>query len=144
MTQDRSARAALTPAARWRGIEDDLGPRIEWEVVGPGLIGAALRPFFVCAVCGERITGGLANALFELDGVGGYTGRWVVVHRGGPCDSPGGPFRSWSWGELSMDLVRLLHNSGYNLGELSREISLMVESESRLAEAERQQEGEPA
>jgi hypothetical protein len=124
------------------GSEESEGARIEWEIGGPGFLGPTVTPFFVCAVCGERITQGDANALFEFDGAGGYTGRWVVVHRGDRCDPPGGPFRRWGWEELWTQLVHLLHNSGYDLEEVWRKVRRMVESERRWEEAQRQREEE--
>ena len=90
------------------------------EIDGPGLLGGGTAaPFFVCATCGERITGGDANALFEFDDAGGYTGQSAVIHRGDRCDPPGGPFRRWGWVELGKHLSNLLHNSGYDMGALA-------------------------
>jgi hypothetical protein len=93
---------------------------VEFEIYRPGNPGrGTVARFFVCAACGERITGGDANALFESDAAGGLTGRSAVVHRGDRCDPPGGPFRSWRWVELGKHLSDLLHNSGYDLEALA-------------------------
>lgn len=87
---------------------------LDFELDGPGMLGGGtIAPFFVCATCGERITDGDANALFEPDREGGRTGRFIIVHRG-TCD-PGG----WEWQRLDSLLRLLLSNSGYDLEALA-------------------------
>jgi hypothetical protein len=89
---------------------------LEFELGGPGALGGGtIAPFFVCATCGERITGGDANVLFERNAKGGLTGRFVVAHRRRECDAPWNNGRQWwEWQSLDSLLMELLDNSGYD------------------------------
>ena len=103
---------------------------LEFEIDGPGPLGGPMiAPFIVCATCGKRITNGQANALFEPDGAGGRTGKVAVVHS--ECD-PG----TWEWQRLSSLMIHLLHNSGYDLDELWRDVRTKRETERQWAEAQ--------
>jgi hypothetical protein len=104
--------------------------KLEFEIDGPGPLGGpAVAPFIVCATCGTRITNGQANALFEPDGAGGRTGSVAVVHRG-ECDP-----KTWEWQRLPSLMIQLLHNSGYDLDEVWREVQRMRERERQWTEA---------
>lgn len=103
---------------------------LEFDIDGPGPLGGpTIAPFIVCATCGKRITNGQANVLFEPDGAGGRTGKVVVVHRG-ECDP-----RAWEWQRLSSLMIQLLHNSGYDLDEVWRDVRRMRERERQWTEA---------
>jgi hypothetical protein len=87
---------------------------LDFELDGPGVLGGpTIAPFFVCATCGERITDGDANAVFEPDRDGGRTGSFIIVHRE-TCDS-----NRWEWQRLDSLICMLLHNSGYDLEALA-------------------------
>jgi hypothetical protein len=102
---------------------------LDFEETGPGLLGAGMiAPYVVCATCGQRITNGQANAVFEVGAAWKKTGRFMIVHRG-ECDPREGP-----WQPLPELLIQLLHNSGYDMDQICRDIDRMRETGRRWRE----------